>query len=292
MIDFEWYRSFIAIYKHNSVSEAAKERLMTQPALSQHLAALEAETGEPLFIRGVRKINPTERGKELYSEVAPLIEALEKKTLHLKSRALPTMNVIKLASTPEMYGEIILPHINSYGFCTITYFADAEQCVELLKDDRVDIILTSKKHLMPGIEYVHLMEESFVLVAPRSLEVPVTENLKEREKWLLNQQWISYGFELPIIRRYWREHFKNRPLIKPAHIIPNVHFILKAIENGAGISLVPTYILRQQENAGVQTVFDEMVVRNELLIGYKLKHKYLHATSDFIEHVLSQVKWV
>lgn len=49
MVDFEWYRSFICIFKHNSVSLAAKARIMTQPALSQHLAFLEAEVGELLF---------------------------------------------------------------------------------------------------------------------------------------------------------------------------------------------------------------------------------------------------
>lgn len=80
MVDFEWYRSFISIYKHNSVSLAAKARIMTQPALSQHLAFLEAEVGEQLFTRTTRKLIPTERGKQLYSLLAPHIDSLEEKT--------------------------------------------------------------------------------------------------------------------------------------------------------------------------------------------------------------------
>ncbi|MFP3490175.1 LysR family transcriptional regulator, partial [Staphylococcus sp. SIMBA_130] len=59
MIDFEWYRSFISIYKHGSVSAAAKARFLTQPAMSPHLSALEAEVGEPLFTRAPRKMIPT-----------------------------------------------------------------------------------------------------------------------------------------------------------------------------------------------------------------------------------------
>lgn len=85
MIDFEWYRSFVSIYRHNSVSEAAKSRFMTQPAMSQHLASLEAEVGEKLFVRMARKMIPTERGKLLYSEAAPLVEALEKVSADLKT---------------------------------------------------------------------------------------------------------------------------------------------------------------------------------------------------------------
>ncbi|MEF3306445.1 LysR family transcriptional regulator, partial [Paenibacillus sp. GYB003] len=90
MVDFEWYRSFIAIYKHCSVSEAAKTRMMTQPAMSQHLASLEAEVGEPLFVRATRKMIPTERGKALYSQLAPMIESLEQTTMSFKSASLPT----------------------------------------------------------------------------------------------------------------------------------------------------------------------------------------------------------
>ncbi|WP_052098282.1 helix-turn-helix domain-containing protein [Paenibacillus stellifer] len=90
MVDFEWYRSFVYIYKYNSVSQAAKTRIMTQPAMSQHLASLEAEVGEPLFIRTARKMIPTERGKELYSQLAPLIESLEETSLGFHAASLPT----------------------------------------------------------------------------------------------------------------------------------------------------------------------------------------------------------
>ncbi|WP_082866847.1 LysR family transcriptional regulator [Paenibacillus elgii] len=57
--------------------------MMTQPAIIQHLASLEAEAGESFFIRTSRKIIPTERGKQLYSQLAPLIESLEETTMAL-----------------------------------------------------------------------------------------------------------------------------------------------------------------------------------------------------------------
>lgn len=103
MIDFEWYRSFISIYKHRSVSAAAKARIMTQPAMSQHLAALEGEVGEQLFLRAPRKMIPTERGKELYTQIVPLIESLESKTQEIRhdslSSAMPAM--IRIGSPLE-----------------------------------------------------------------------------------------------------------------------------------------------------------------------------------------------
>jgi DNA-binding transcriptional LysR family regulator len=54
---------------------------MTQPAMSQHLAGLEAEIGESLFTRTSRNMKPKEKGKELYTLLAPLIGSLEETTI-------------------------------------------------------------------------------------------------------------------------------------------------------------------------------------------------------------------
>ncbi|MGG4345489.1 LysR family transcriptional regulator [Paenibacillus lautus] len=276
MVDFEWYRSFCTIYKHNSVSEAAKTRIMTQPAMSQHLAALEAEVGEALFIRTTRKMVPTERGKELYSQLAPLIESLEETTMQFKSASLPSLTVIKIGAAHEFFSEKILPQLGTFSTCTLTHFGTADELLELLKEDRLDIVVTSKKYQTPGIEYVKFMEEEFVIVAPGGYDVPEFTGVQQKERWLSSQSWISYGLELPIIRRIWREHFKKRPLIRPTHIIPNLHMILRAVEQGIGLSVVATYLLGNSVAKGKsQIICEECKVTNELFFAYQAKHKHL-----------------
>ena len=63
MADFEWYRSFVSIYGLRSISAAAKFRFMTQPALTHHVNALEAEVGEVLFSVHRGKPYPPNEGK-------------------------------------------------------------------------------------------------------------------------------------------------------------------------------------------------------------------------------------
>ncbi|MEK4997399.1 LysR family transcriptional regulator [Paenibacillus odorifer] len=283
MVDFEWYRSFCTIYKYKSISEAAKTRMMTQPAMSQHLAALEAEVGETLFVRSTRKITPTERGKELYSQLAPLIESLENTTMSFKMASLPTQSVIKLGAAHEFFSEKILPQLPKYNTCTLSHFGTAEQLLELLKEDKLDILIMSKRFPAPGIEYLKLMDEEFVIVAPIDYEIHEFDNLKLEEQWLSEQKWISYGLELPIIRRIWREHYKKRPEIRPVHIIPNLHMILKAIEIGMGLSVIPTYLLQDSLKAGkTKVVFKHLKVENELYIAYQLKNKHLPQFHEII----------
>lgn len=276
MADFEWYRSFIHIYKHRSVSEAAKIRIMTQPAMSQHLAALEAEVGEALFQRTSRSMVPTERGNQLYSQLAPLIEALEETALRVSGASVPALSAVRIGSAHEFYGEYVLPKLQRLPTCSVTRFGTADQLLTALKEDQLDLVVTSKKVQVPGIEYVKLMEEQFVIVAPNAYEVPPIDNAKLKEQWLSSRTWISYGPELPMIRRVWREHFQQRPRIQPAHVIPNLHMIHKAIKYGAGIGVLPTYILERSANkARSKVIFEELKVSNELFFAYKTKHGHL-----------------
>lgn len=274
MVDFEWYRSFVHIYKYNSLSEAAKSRFMTQPAMSQHLSYLEAEVGESLFIRSSRKMKPTERGKELYTQVAPLVESLEKTSINFKTLSSSTVPTLRVGSAQEFFKERILPHLDELNMRVIAQYGIASDIINLLKEDKLDVVISSKKYHIPGIDYNKLWKEKFVLVTHPELEVPEVTNLNNLEVWLLSQNWISYGLELPIIRRFWREHFKKRPQISPTYVLPDLHMILKAIEKGEGISLLPTYMLKESlDSKKVKLVLDEYFVTNQLYVGYQLKNK-------------------
>ena len=274
MVDFEWYRSFVHIYKYNSLSEAAKSRFMTQPAMSQHLSYLEAEVGESLFIRSSRKMKPTERGKELYTQVAPLVESLEKTSINFKTLSSSTVPTLKVGSAQEFFKERILPHLDELNMRVIAQYGIASDIINLLKEDKLDVVISSKKYHIPGIDYNKLWKEKFVLVTHPELEVPEVTNLNNLEVWLLSQNWISYGLELPIIRRFWREHFKKRPQISPTYVLPDLHMILKAIEKGEGISLLPTYMLKESlDSKKVKLVLDEYFVTNQLYVAYQLKDK-------------------
>jgi len=66
MLDLHKLEVFSVVVREGSFSGAASRLLMTQSAVSQHIQALEAGLGVPLFERHRRGVTPTEPGKTLY----------------------------------------------------------------------------------------------------------------------------------------------------------------------------------------------------------------------------------
>ncbi|MCD7035797.1 LysR family transcriptional regulator [Metabacillus sp. GX 13764] len=272
MIDFEWYRSFISIYKHRSVSAAAKARYMTQPAMSQHLAALEAEAGEPLFARAPRKMIPTEKGKELYAKLVPLIEELEAASLALKIRQEEAVPLVRLASAPEYFTGRAIDRIRKSSYRYHTLLGPADALLQWLMEEKAELIITPKRMEEPGIEYLFIEQEEFVIAAPPYMSQLKTE--EDAENFLIQQKWLSYGQELPIIRRFWRQHFQKRPQIQPLYVVPDLRAILMMIEKGMGISILPAYLLKEALlQKKVVLLYPAMRVKNDIYLAYKIKNK-------------------
>lgn len=60
LLDWDHYRTFLAILEEGSQSGAARALGLTQPTIARHLDALELAAGKPLFLRSYQGLLPTE----------------------------------------------------------------------------------------------------------------------------------------------------------------------------------------------------------------------------------------
>ncbi|WP_030797022.1 LysR family transcriptional regulator [Streptomyces sp. NRRL S-337] len=74
-MDPQQLRTFVAVVDHRSFSAAARGLGYTQSAVSQHIAALEADLDAPLVTR--RPVTPTEAGERLLEHARPLLLRLD-----------------------------------------------------------------------------------------------------------------------------------------------------------------------------------------------------------------------
>lgn len=252
MVNFEWYRTFKAIYQHGNLTRAAEVLLVSQPSVSQQLASLENYIGQKLFVRQPRKLIPTEYGKMLYTQVIESVENLEKVETEFRKNALQRSRDIRLGSPIEYAQRILLPKIGQCDANIYLKFGVASELMEELEKKDLDFVIATQYIEKSGITYEPLEEEQFMLIAHSSLlttdfeEYITSENLQEAEKWLLEQKWISYDNKLSIIRRFWRDNFSKRPLIKPHYIIPDISIMIDAVKLNYGIAIVSDLFIKEE----------------------------------------------
>jgi DNA-binding transcriptional LysR family regulator len=76
-IDLNLLRLFDAVYRHRSVSRAAEQLDLTQPAASQGLTRLRTLLHDPLFMRAPGGVQPTPRAQRLADPVRQALATLE-----------------------------------------------------------------------------------------------------------------------------------------------------------------------------------------------------------------------
>jgi len=76
-MDIIQLRSFLKIAEHRNFTRAAAECGVSQPALSQQMARLEAEIGCPVFERQGRQVRLTEAGELLYRKAQQIVAMVE-----------------------------------------------------------------------------------------------------------------------------------------------------------------------------------------------------------------------
>ncbi len=76
-MDLRRIRYFVGIVDRGSLTGAARDMRIAQPALSQHLKRLEEEIGQPLLLRTRRGVVPTESGQMLYERGKAVLAQME-----------------------------------------------------------------------------------------------------------------------------------------------------------------------------------------------------------------------
>ena len=174
--------AFEAVARLGSVTGAARERFVTQSAMSRQLKALEDDLGQPLFVRRHRALELTEAGLRLLGAVTPMLAQLRQTVGSI--RAPVTREVLALTTTPGFAALWLVPRLASFttSHPGIDVRLDAGYAVRDLSRDGFDLAVKyGPVERMPGqllfsetvvpVCAPGLMEEGGApLRAPRDLE--------------------------------------------------------------------------------------------------------------------------
>ena len=117
MINLDLYRVFHTVAKYGSITKAADELFISQPAVSQAIKQLELQLGGALFARVSRGMQLTDTGTRLYDIVdraIKMLEGAEDKMNELKNVATGSLRISAAEVSSLVFGSL-LPSVEPYN---------------------------------------------------------------------------------------------------------------------------------------------------------------------------------
>src|SRR5581483_1065405 len=233
-------RSFLAVFRHQSVSRAAHALKLTQPAVSRHLKLLEMRLNQQLFRRVARGVIPTTAGIDLARRCAPHLDALE------------------LASTPPnpvaetLAGSVFIGHGVGFSSPFLLSFkrglalgigvtlssGPPPALLEALLEGSLDLAILPARIPHKGIEYVDLYSGPLLLLCARASARGSSQSPSPADVPLIGVSVRSAPLEL-----YWKTAFQ---MSAPAAslMVPDFEVALNAVRAGLGVSVVPELLCK------------------------------------------------
>lgn len=240
MMELLHLQTFLAVYRAGSLTRAASQLHLSQPSVSAHLRALEAELGRPLFVRQARGVRPTPEADLLARDVAPHLDALD--AVQERVRAPGDEATVHLGGPADLLSAVGVPALAALpggGVRIRTRTGLAEPLIAALAADELDLVIATRQVRAKGIRHETLFVETLVLVAS-----PAWARRLGRidPAALRSAPLIAFDDDLPLVRRYWRTVFDVRPNDVPGICLPDLRGICRCVAAGAGIAVVPRYV--------------------------------------------------
>jgi DNA-binding transcriptional LysR family regulator len=236
-----------------SISKAARLNEISQSAASQALQELERELGAELFDRKTRPLTVTPAGKlylDYCRDVLRRQDELEASLQLLKNRA---NGVARLAA---IYS-VGLSEMSQIEARFAAQFPDGELQVSYLRPERVwqaveedqaDLGLMSYAESSRDVIALPWREEEMVVAV--SPEHALAKKDLVPPAALEGESFIGFDEDLPIqtqIDRYLREH---KVSVETTLRFDNIQMIKEAVVHGAGISIMPRRVMREEVKHG------------------------------------------
>lgn len=246
-LSLDLIRTFLAVCRAGSLSQAGRELGLSQPTVTAQIAALERDLGYALFARTTSGVTPNARADSLRASVAPHLDGLERALWAAQPGLLEQQRAIQIAGPAEYLSVRVLRDLTAWQPDNVAIrmtFGLAEHLLADLRAGVHDILVSSVPVRGSGYAVAPLFDEEFALVgAPAWVEPWRASEAGDRGKGD-GIPVIAYSEDLPIIRRWWLTVWGERPSgLNIVATVPDLRTITDMVANGVGVSVLPTYLV-------------------------------------------------
>lgn len=252
-------RVFRAVAHHLNFRQAAEELLLTQPAVTQQIKALEAELSAPLFDRSGGHISLTPAGEILLPFAEQLKRLSDEARSAVGAASGSTTGSLSIGAS-QTIGQYLLPRLiagfvkEHPGVQASIVGGNTRAVLEELRARKIQLALIEGPALTKDVRVEPFMEDHMVCVVPAGHEWAdqdvALEGLKEMT--LLTREQGS-GSRRIVEGAFRKAGLRIRDL-KLGMTFDSTEGLLSAVEAGLGIAFVSRWAVRNQLALGTLKV--------------------------------------
>jgi DNA-binding transcriptional LysR family regulator len=257
MLNTLYIRTFLAVVDMGNYTAAAEHLHMSQPAVSQHIRALEEHLGDVrLFRRVGQRMVPTHAGEELLAgarELMVLADRTEQRIRELRGQVSGQVTIGCTASS----GEHLLPallaafHAQFPGVALAVHVAPGDALLQALASQQVSLLLLEEQQRRRGWESSLLGREQVSLLAAASH--PLLAHEEVPPAMLREHPMILPGPGVPL-RRTLEDWLRRRGVsvheVSVALECDSIVAAVQAAREGMGLAFVPDMCLPCPDGVG------------------------------------------
>lgn len=244
-LELRHYRYFMAVAEALHYRKAAERLFISQPGLSRQIKQMEEILQTQLFIRDKKKVQLTPAGDYLKKELEAALSHLEQTTKQVKLIGKGQLGEIRIgflgSAMQEVIPNMLLQLKETYPeiHTSLEELSNKAQVSAILKN-QLDIGFVRLSRIPRGLRIKPVFEDTFSLVLPKNHALNPSnfkgiEQLSDADFILFSQDYSPLYYDT-VISICEDAGFKPQISHKSVH----AQTIFKLVENGLGISIVPT----------------------------------------------------
>lgn len=252
MIDYRM-KTFIVVCKTLNFTQAARELNITQPAVSNHIKAIEEEYGIDLFKFQGKKVILTEEGKLLLNLISSMTNDIE----HFKDYLSHNRSKVRLNfGTTLSIGEYIMSPILTKIISKESQLSlrmvveNTKKLLELLDTGKIDFAIVEGYFKRHSYQSKVLKKDRLIPVCSSDYDIKDNVGIEEIfDNWIFVREEGSGTRE--VLDRTLRGMNYSTDDFKNISEIGNLNTIKSLVENGLGISFMYESVVAKEIEDGI-----------------------------------------
>lgn len=254
-MDIRNLRNFVRIVETGSLSRAAKQLRIAQPALSQQIAKIEAEVGRPVLVRSSKGVTTTEHGTALYHHAQLILRQFDQLMSIAKAENGAVEGMVSVGLPATTVAAIGLPLIQRVrarypGILLNVVEAMSGHIHQLIEQNQLDLAVLFASDLSETLTIEPLLVEELFLILPESSPLVAADRtsvtIEEASRLPLILPTSSHG-----LRRRIALEFESRALcMNVVAEIDSLSLLMNCVHSDIGVTIKPMGAIMQDGPRG------------------------------------------